>query len=84
VHEVADAAAILFDPHSTTEMTRAMLDLALNPELRLRMERIGWQRSAQFNWRRTAERTLEVYYDAALSHSGLHRRRFAGVPVSNP
>jgi glycosyltransferase involved in cell wall biosynthesis len=84
VHEVADAAAILFDPHSIAEMTQAMLDLALNPELRLRMERIGLQRSAQFNWRKTAERTLEVYYDVAGSRSGSARQRIAGVPVSTP
>jgi glycosyltransferase involved in cell wall biosynthesis len=84
VHEVADAAAILFDPHSIAEMTQAMLDLALHPELRLRMERIGLQRSAQFNWRKTAERTLEVYYDVAGRRSSSDRQRLAGVPVSTP
>jgi glycosyltransferase involved in cell wall biosynthesis len=83
VHEVADGAAVLFDPHSTTEMTGAMLDLVRHPELRLRMERIGLQRSAQFNWRKTAERTLEVYYDVAASRSGLRRERLAPVPVSD-
>jgi len=65
VSEVADGAAILFDPHSTTEMTRAMLDLALNSELRARMGRLGLQRSAHFSWRRAAEKTLEVYHQVA-------------------
>jgi glycosyltransferase involved in cell wall biosynthesis len=65
-------------------MTCAMLDLVRHPELRLRMEKIGMQRSTQFNWRKTAEKTLEVYYDVAASHSGLRRERPAPVSVSDP
>ncbi|HEY1206646.1 MAG: glycosyltransferase family 1 protein [Bryobacteraceae bacterium] len=65
VSEVADGAAILFDPHSTSQMTRAMLDLALDSELRARMGRLGLQRSAHFSWRRAAEKTLEVYHQVA-------------------
>ncbi len=63
--EVADSAALLFDPHSTAEMTRAMLDLVLDTDLRSRMERLGAQRASQFSWQKTAEKTLEVYYDVA-------------------
>jgi len=63
--EVVDAAAILFDPHSTGEMVRAMLDLLLDAELRARMERIGLQRVAHFSWHQTARKTLEVYYEVA-------------------
>jgi glycosyltransferase involved in cell wall biosynthesis len=65
VSEVADGAAILFDPHSTVEMTRAMLDLARDAELRARMGRLGLQRAAHFSWRRSAEKTLEVYRQVA-------------------
>ena len=65
VFEVVDAAAILFDPHSTPEMVRAMLDLICDRELRARMERLGLQRSAHFSWNRTAQKTLEVYYQVA-------------------
>jgi glycosyltransferase involved in cell wall biosynthesis len=63
--EVADGAAILFDPHSTAEMTRAMADLLRDAELRARMERLGQQRAAHFSWQQSAQRTLEVYYDVA-------------------
>lgn len=63
--EVADAAALLFNPHSTTEMTRAMLDLVLDPELRTRMEKLGAHRACQFSWQQTADKTLEVYYAVA-------------------
>ncbi len=65
VPEVADAAALLFDPASTTEIARAMLDLAIDPELRARMERLGSRRAARFSWRRTAECTLQVYREVA-------------------
>jgi glycosyltransferase involved in cell wall biosynthesis len=65
VVEVADGAAILFDPRSTAEMTRALRDLLLDSELRARMERLGTQRAAGFDWRDTARRTLAVYYEVA-------------------
>lgn len=65
VHEVADAAALLFDPKSTEEIARAMTDLAVDGELRSRMERLGLQRAARFSWKRTAERTLDIYNEVA-------------------
>jgi len=63
--EVADSAALLFDPHSDQQMVLAMRDLLLNPELRMRMERLGTQRAALFSWERTAARTLDLYYQVA-------------------
>ncbi|HUJ50468.1 MAG TPA: glycosyltransferase family 1 protein [Bryobacteraceae bacterium] len=63
--EVADSAALLFDPHSVADMVLAMRDLLLNPELRMRMERLGTQRATMFSWDRTAARTLDVYYEVA-------------------
>ncbi|MEK7407410.1 MAG: glycosyltransferase family 1 protein [Acidobacteriota bacterium] len=68
--EVADAAAIFFDPHATDQMCRAMADLILDAELRSRMERLGLQRAAQFSWQKTAERTLEIYHAVAGHKAG--------------
>jgi glycosyltransferase involved in cell wall biosynthesis len=82
VHEVADAAAILFDPSSTEQMVRAMADLALDAELRARMGRIGLQRAAQFNWHRTAEKTLEVYYEVVRSARKLTYAQWASASVT--
>lgn len=65
VPEVADAAGILFNPHSTDEIARAMLDLILDSELRGRVERLGLQRATHFSWQEAARRTLEVYYEVA-------------------
>lgn len=63
--EVADATAILFDPYSAGEMSRAMADLLLDAELRGRMERLGLHRAALFSWENAARKTLDVYYDVA-------------------
>jgi glycosyltransferase involved in cell wall biosynthesis len=74
--EVADGAGILFDPHSTEEMARAMADVLRDPELRARLERLGPQRAAQFSWEQSARRTLQVYYDVAGAS------RIAGKPAA--
>src|SRR6266550_1020818 len=61
--EVVDGAAILFDPYAIDEIVRALADLLLDGELRIRMERLGLQRAAHFSWQKTAQRTLEVFHD---------------------
>jgi glycosyltransferase involved in cell wall biosynthesis len=81
--EVADAAAILFDPRSTAEMTRAIRDLLLNRELRSRMERLGQQRSGLFSWRAAARKTLEIYYEVAEQKLCNARERFSSASVSH-
>lgn len=63
--EVADAAALLFDPRSSAQITRAMKDLLLDAGLRARMERLGQQRSTLFDWRQSAQKTLDVYHEVA-------------------
>jgi len=63
--EVADSAAILFDPADRQDLVLAMRDLLLNPELRSRMERLGMQRATTFSWEKTASKTLELYYQIA-------------------
>jgi glycosyltransferase involved in cell wall biosynthesis len=63
--EVADGAAVFFDPGSVADITRAMRDLLLDSQLRGRMERLGQQNASRFSWERTARKTLEVYYEVA-------------------
>ncbi len=70
--EVADGSAILFDPQSTSQMTRAMADLLRDAELRARMERLGQQRAAHFSWQSSAQKTLEVYYAVAQRNRRAH------------
>jgi len=77
IPEVADGAAILFDPHNTDEIARAMLDLIQLSELRSRMRRLGLQRAPQFSWQKAAEKTLEVYYAVAGQSQPVQRSTVA-------
>ncbi|MBI2680629.1 MAG: glycosyltransferase family 4 protein [Candidatus Solibacter usitatus] len=65
VPEVADGAALLFDPYQPREIARAMADIIRNPELRTRQERLSLQRATHFSWRQSARKTLDVYYEVA-------------------
>jgi glycosyltransferase involved in cell wall biosynthesis len=55
----------LFDPYSVLEMSRAIADVLLDGEMRVRLERLGSNRAASFTWERAAQRTLDVYYEVA-------------------
>ena len=72
--EVADSAALLFDPESVPEMARAIRDLLVDPALRARMERLGLQRATLFSWEKTARDTLDVYYQVAGGARTVHPR----------
>lgn len=63
--EVANAAGILFDPHSKSEIVRAITDVLLDSELRQRLERLGAKRAGLFSWERAAAQTLDVYRSVA-------------------
>lgn len=59
--EVADGAAVLFDPHRLDDIAKALRDLLIDPEFRQRRERMGLQRAAHFSWDRAARETIGVY-----------------------
>lgn len=80
--EVADAAAILVDPRDTAGIARAMLDVLLDADLRTRLERLALHRAAQFSWRKTAQRTLEVYYEVAGASGPVRSEIAQGVSVA--
>jgi glycosyltransferase involved in cell wall biosynthesis len=65
IPEVADGAALLFNPHNTDEIVSALFDVLRDAELRTRMERLGVQRASHFTWQKTAEMTLDVYREVA-------------------
>lgn len=79
--EVANAAGILFDPHSVPEIARAIHDLLVDPELRTRMERLGLNRAALFTWEKTAKKTLDVYYRVAGAKRPAVRSRVKSISV---
>ena len=63
--EVVDGAALLFRPDSVEDQMRAIRDLLLDAELSERMSKKSLQRAKHFNWRDTASKTLETYYQVA-------------------
>ena len=65
--EVADGAGLLFNPHDTGDIARALKDILIDPELRSRLERLGVQRAAHFTWQKSARATLDVYREVAAS-----------------
>lgn len=77
--EVADAAAVLFDPRQPGEMVRAMRDLIIDPELRALRGRLGLKWASRFSWDRAAERTFEVYCAVAGSRGRSGAEKTASV-----
>jgi glycosyltransferase involved in cell wall biosynthesis len=77
--EVANAAALLFDPEKNSEIVRAMRDILIDPGLRSRMERLGLHRASLFTWEKTARKTLEIYREVAGAAKPLNVR---SVPIS--
>jgi glycosyltransferase involved in cell wall biosynthesis len=59
--EVAGDAALLFDPHDPSAITRALRSLLDDAELRERLRTLGSARAQRFSWERTAELTLASY-----------------------
>lgn len=64
--EVVDGAGILVDPGSVEDMAEAMRQVLSDSSLRTEMRRKGSARAREFSWRKTAERTVEVYEQAMI------------------
>ncbi len=76
--EVAGRAAILVDPHSTADIASAMRTVLTDEALQARLVRQSLQRAAEFDWRETARKTLDVYYAVAEG------RRRSPAPSAEP
>ncbi|MBI4280935.1 glycosyltransferase family 4 protein [Candidatus Uhrbacteria bacterium] len=63
--EVVGEAGILIDPDHEEEIQKAMEELLTNESLRQQLGEAGRRRAEQFTWMKTAERTLEIYRQAA-------------------
>lgn len=69
IAEVCGDAALLFDPTDPEAIAEAISRVASDSTLRSELSLAGTTRAAQFTWRRSAERHLEVYR-AAVASSG--------------
>ena len=63
--EVANAAAILFDPENTGEITRAMKDLLSERSFAYSNGTLGAAPGVTVYMGRTAQKTLEIYHEVA-------------------
>jgi glycosyltransferase involved in cell wall biosynthesis len=65
--EVVGDAGLLVSPDDVAGLADAMVLVATDDPLRLRLRAAGLDRAAQFSWRRTAELTLQSYRRAVGS-----------------
>lgn len=59
--EVAGDAALFVNPFDVNDITKKIEDLLSNSELRDELSKKGLQRSAAFNWRKSAEDLIDIY-----------------------
>jgi alpha-1,3-rhamnosyl/mannosyltransferase len=62
--ELAEGHAHLVDPLDVSAIADAIGQCMADPEHRASLARLGLRRSESFQWRKTAERTLEIYHSA--------------------
>lgn len=73
--EIAGDAAMLVDPNSADEISRGLVEVMRNGELREKMISLGKKRAAEFSWERTAKETAAVYESLA---EVINTRKIAG------
>ncbi len=76
--EVADDAALLFDPTDEREIGEAISRLLEDGALAVRLRELGREQAAQFTWERTARLTLETYARALGSRAPAALAALAG------
>jgi glycosyltransferase involved in cell wall biosynthesis len=66
--EVADEAAVLFDPEQATSIAAAVEHVLHDQELRERLKRAGSVNAARFTWAEAARGTMQAY-ESVLAYS---------------
>lgn len=61
--EVAGEAAILVDTEDESVLSESILHVLENPSLRETLKKRGLMQSEGFTWKKTAQKTLEVYHE---------------------
>jgi glycosyltransferase involved in cell wall biosynthesis len=63
--EVVGNAAMIVNPENVFDIARGIREVLMDDSLRARLIAGGYAQVRQFNWRRTAEQTLDVYREVA-------------------
>lgn len=61
--EVVGDSALMIDPWRIDELALALKELLTNQRLRDRLQKAGFSNIKRFDWRKTAQQTLRVFYD---------------------
>ncbi len=83
IPEISGAAALLFDPHSSNELSQAILKVTGEPEVRRKLVERGLARAREFTWERTARQTLEVFKELVAEKRGTPGCKWAQRPNAN-
>ena len=79
LEEIVGDAAITVNPEDVDALKNEMVRLANDEDLRNRLSKVGIQWSKQFDWARTAEKTLAVYHRASMKNQ--HQQASAPLPL---
>ena len=60
--EISAGAAVLVDPYNPAEITKAMITVCSDEELKEEMKTKGFKRASEFSWRIMAEKVLNIYH----------------------
>jgi glycosyltransferase involved in cell wall biosynthesis len=63
--EMAEHAALYFDPLDTEDMADRMVTISSERETYNECRRLGLERAKNFSWERCVEKTLQIIYEAA-------------------
>ena len=69
--EVCGDAAVLVPPSDPAAMAEALASVVANQSLQQELRERGLRRARQLTWRQAAERTLEIYREAAVKPVGM-------------
>jgi glycosyltransferase involved in cell wall biosynthesis len=78
--EVADNAALFFDPYSSEELARKLRRVITEPDLRHQLAGKGLERAELFSWGRAARETLLVYLNVEAELGQRQLRHGARLP----
>lgn len=61
IPEVVPFKEALVDPNNSKDVSLKLEELLVNDSLRHKLENLGFERSKEFTWKKTAEKTIDIY-----------------------
>jgi glycosyltransferase involved in cell wall biosynthesis len=68
--EVMGEAGVYFDPEQPEDITRALRELIVSPELRTKLAQVSYARAQQYSWTRCANETFAFVLQVAQQQKG--------------